>query len=107
MAEHRLREFHDLLGRAISDLQRFDLDMGQRQLAQQVIPASKAVVHVQPLGDVARQRDALATADRLREHGQLDGAQILCLVDQDVLVAQCFLSIWAQQRSTQTLTEPE
>jgi hypothetical protein len=79
----------------------------QRQLLEQIAPTRKAVVHVQTLGHVSRERDALPAGHRLSDDRELDGAEILSLVDQNVLVRERLLAAGAQERPAQALIKAQ
>ena len=87
-AEHVGRELEDLVGRAVAQLERLDLDVVEVKLLEHVSPVGETVVEVQLLGDVAGERHALLLGGGVEHDGELDRAHVLRLVDEDVLILE-------------------
>ena len=94
MTEHKLRELHDLFGRAIRDLQgstsTWDSDSSLSRSSQPVKPC-----HVQALRDVALHVMLWPPLTVCVRTPSSTGSSPAPLVDQDVLVAQRLLPIGA------------
>ena len=81
-------QLHDLAGRAVGDLERLDRDVGQAGVGEQLRPVDEAVVEDHLLRLVAGDRDAATGGDAVEQHADLERAQVLGLVDHDVLVLE-------------------
>ncbi len=74
------------MSRAVRELQRLDRDVIEAELIEHGVPVGEAVVEQHALLHVAGKRDASCLARGAEHDRELERAQILRLVDQDVLV---------------------
>ena len=76
------------MGRAVAQLEWLDLDVIEMELLEHVPPIREAVVEMELLRDVARERHALLLGRRVEYDRQLDRTHVLRLIDKNVFIGE-------------------
>src|SRR5690606_14628967 len=81
-------EVEDLLRGAVAEAQRLDADVVEAELGEHRAPVGEAVLHMETLRDVTREGDRPTLRGGAEDDLEFGGAEILRLVDEDVLVGE-------------------